>query len=69
MQVLYDNYDKYIESSDISNYLKIDESSVIKELDNMVLTKLVESNGSKYKLSEKGYKVAYQRSSSYCPHL
>ena len=59
MQVLYDNYDKFVECSEISKYLEVDEPSVVEELNNLVQAELAESSGSKYRLSEKGYRVAY----------
>jgi predicted transcriptional regulator len=69
LQLLYDNYDNYVEGREISKYLEIDEPSVLEVLDNMVQSDLVESSGSKYRLSEKGYMVAFQRVTSFCPHL
>ena len=69
MQVLYDNYDNYVEGSEISKYLEVEEPSVIDELEGMVRSNLVESSGSKYRLSEEGYRIAYQRTTSFCPHL
>lgn len=69
MQVLYDNYDNYVEGREISKYLEVDEPSVIEELDRMVQTNMVESSGSRYRLSEEGYRIAYQRTTSFCPHL
>ena len=71
MQLLYDNYDsgKFVSSSSLAGALELDESMVIEGLSHLIEADLVDQDGSGYRLSEKGYSVAYQRASSYCPHL
>ncbi len=71
MQLLYDNYEggKYVSVSSLAVALELDETRVIEGLSHLKQGDLVDQDGSGYRLSEKGYSVAYQRASSYCPHL
>ncbi len=69
LQTLYDNYDNYASSRDIAILLSIDESSAINGLNRLIDTGMVEAKESKYRLTDKGYQVAYQRATSFCPHL
>jgi predicted transcriptional regulator len=69
MQVLYDNYDRYVSSRDLSVHLEVDETQVLEGLNHLIESDLVESQNSGYRLSGKGYSVAYQRVTSFCPHL
>ena len=71
LQVLYDNYDsgKYYPSNSLSDVLEIDETMVQTSLDKLTAIELLMKTDEGYKLSEKGYRVAYQRVTSFCPHL
>ncbi|RLI03957.1 hypothetical protein DRO31_00415 [Candidatus Bathyarchaeota archaeon] len=71
LHVLYDNYDsgKYYTSSVLSNALELDEPIVQHSLDTLSDSELLLNTDKGYRLSEKGYSVAYQRATSYCPHL
>jgi predicted transcriptional regulator len=71
LQVLYDNYDseKYYPSDSLSDALEIDETAIQVSLDKLTDSELVLKNEKGFRLSEKGYSVAYQRATSFCPHL
>jgi predicted transcriptional regulator len=71
LQVLYENYDsgKYYPSDRLSDALEIDETAVQASLDKLTESDLLMKTGEGYRLSEKGYSVAYQRATSFCPHL
>lgn len=69
LQILYDNYDKPVHSSSISTVLEVDEATVVEGLNELIKAQLVEREEAGYRLSEKGYTVAVQRATSYCPHL
>jgi Mn-dependent DtxR family transcriptional regulator len=69
MQVLYDNYDNFASSGDISILLDINESSIIEGLNKLIEAELVETEDSVYRLTEKGYQAANQRVTSFCPYL
>jgi RIO-like serine/threonine protein kinase len=71
IQALYQDYEKenYISSSKLSIILEIDELLVINGLSQLVESNLVDKDALGYKLSENGYSVAFQRDTSYCPHL
>jgi len=71
MHVLYNNYDsgKFYTSSVLSNALELDEPLVQRSLDILSDSELLLNTDEGYRLSEKGYGVAYQRATSYCPHL
>ena len=71
IQILYDNYDteKYIPASSISTAIELEESQIIDGLNRLMESELVEKQDSGYKLSSKGFEVAYQRVTSFCPHL
>lgn len=71
IQILYDNYDgeRFISAQSLSEVLGLDESAVMNELKHLMGTNLVDTNGCGYMLSLKGYEVAHQRVTSFCPHL
>lgn len=71
LQVLYENYDsgKHYSSTSLSTALDIPESKVQVSLDKLVEVELINESDEGYRLSEKGYSVAYQRVTSFCPHL
>jgi len=71
IQILYDNYngERFISALSLSKALGIDESVVIDELKHLMKSNLVETNGCGYMLSLKGYEIAHQRVTSFCPHL
>lgn len=71
LQVLYDNYDngKYYPSDNLSDALEIDKKAVQASLDKLTASDLLMKTAEGYRLSEKGYNVAYQRATSFCPHL
>ena len=71
LQILYDNYDteKYVKLSSLSKVIELDESEITTGLNHLMASELVENNDTGYKLSLKGYEVAHQRLTSFCPHL
>ena len=71
LQILYDNYDsgKHVSSSSIAGVLEIDKATVIEGLSSLMEAGLVDSSETGYRLSEKGYMIAVQRATSFCPHL
>ena len=71
IQILYDNYDteKYIPASSISPVIELEEAMIVEGLNHLMESELVEKQDSGYKLSPKGYDVAHQRVTSFCPHL
>ena len=71
IQIFYDNYygERYISAQSLSEALGIDESMILDELKHLMESNLVDTNGCGYMLSLKGYEVAHQRVSSFCPHL
>ena len=71
IQVLYDNYNngKSVSASGLADVLELDELIILDSLRHLIEAELVYQQVSAYRLSEKGYTVAYQRASSYCPHL
>lgn len=71
IQILYDNYDgeRFISSRNLSEVLELDESTVMNELKHLMGSNLVDTNGCGYMLSLKGYEIAHQRVTSFCPHL
>lgn len=71
IQILYDNYngERYISAQSLSKALGLDELVVIDKLKHLMESNLVNTNGCGYMLSLKGYEVAHQRVTSFCPHL
>lgn len=71
LNVLYDHYDggKYYPTDVLSDVLEFDEAIVKQSLDKLSDLELLHKTDKGYRLSEKGYSVTYQRSTSYCPHL
>ena len=71
LQILYDNYDgeRFISAKSLSKVIGLDESAVNNGLKLLMKSNLVETNGRGYMLSLKGYEVAHQRVTSFCPHL
>lgn len=71
MQILYDNYDteKYVPVTSLSKVIELDETEITTGLNHLMDSDLVENKGTGYKLSLKGYEVAHQRVTSFCPHL
>lgn len=71
IQILYDNYDgeRFIKPKNISKVLDLDESKILDGLKQLMASNLVDTNGCGYMLSLKGYEVAHQRVTSFCPHL
>lgn len=71
LQVLYDNYGKgkHYSSETLAHALEMEETLVQETLDRLVDTGLITEEETGYRLSEKGYSVAYQRATSFCPHL
>ena len=71
IQILYDNYngERYISAQILSKALRLNKAVVINELKHLMGSNLVDTNGCGYMLSLKGYEVAHQRVTSFCPHL
>jgi len=71
IQILYDNYDteKYVPVASLSKVIELSESMLIEGLNHLIESGLVENSETGYKLSLKGYEVAHQRVTSFCPHL
>jgi RIO-like serine/threonine protein kinase len=71
IQILYHNYDteRYIPVNSLSTVIELEEAKILEGLSHLMESELVEKHGSGYKLSLKGYEVAHQRVTSYCPHL
>jgi len=71
IQILYDNYngERYISAQILSKALRLDKAVVINGLKHLMGSNLVDTNGCGYMLSLKGYEVAHQRVTSFCPHL
>ena len=71
IQILYDNYDgeRFISAQSLSEVLGLEKSAVKNELKHLMDSNLVDTNGCGYMLSLKGYEVAHQRVTSFCPHL
>lgn len=71
LNILYDNYDrgKYYPTNVLSDSLEIDEAIIQQSLDKLSESELLHKTDKGYRLSEKGFSVTYQRSTSYCPHL
>ena len=71
IQILYDNYDgeRFISAQSLSEVLGLEKSAVKNELKHLMDSNLVDTNGCGHMLSLKGYEVAHQRVTSFCPHL
>ncbi len=71
LRVLYSNKDRApgFPSARLAKALGFEEGKVVEGLTNLADKELVEQVPEGYRISEKGYAIANQRETSYCPHL